>query len=230
MTDPTFAPLLGALRQNMPPGTLASFLEYAAVEVIGDREPWADDEPEAHGADDPDAVGPAWLWEDFDEPFAPGELPEELPEVDDAAAWDDGFDPTPDDPVTGEPFLVSPDVPEISKDSETPAVAAWCRAVGLNASVVGAWVWCDPYAQPGHDRATLELVLKAAGFQFARRRQTYYHACTIPSSRQPGDKRRGGKLERFHGTSSVVDYVAGKHDARPAWRVAQDAKKARRKK
>lgn len=229
MTPDLFPPLLSALRSNMPPGTLESFLAYAAGEVIGEREPWAcdtypldrlpeDDEQDPDNAPgwDPDTYSSdAW-----DEPFAPGELPDELP-------------PWPPPPLPPERLPDNDDgfygAPEISVDSETPAVAAWCRAVGLNASVVGQWVWCDPHQQLGHDRAALDLVLRAAGFSLSRRRQSYYHTCTVNSARQPGDKRRGGKLERFHGTCAVGDYVAGK-DMRPGWQLAKAAKaKARRK-
>lgn len=102
-------------------------------------------------------------------------------------------------------------------------------AAGLNASVVGRWVWCDPYQQPGRDREALDRALRGAGFGFSGRRQSFYHTCGVSSARQPGDKRRGGKLERFHGVTSAADYPAG-HDPRPGWKLAKDAKaKARRK-
>jgi hypothetical protein len=150
--------------------------------------------------DDPDDVE-ADLW-------APPELPELQPE---------------------RPAADLPELPALGPDAETAEVAAWCVAAGLTASVVGRWVWCDPYQQVGRDREVVDQVLRRAGFGFSGRRQSYYHTCGVASLRQPGDKRRGGKLERFHGVTSAADYPAG-HDARPGWKQAKDAKaKARRK-
>lgn len=139
MISPTFPPLLDALRQNMPPGTLAAFLEYAAVEVIGDREPW----------DEPRPIPEPWEDEDaFDEPFAPGELPEELPEIvhdvtrgtdggpsinsfPEGWTWEDEERCSPGPPFVP-PFLIPAGVPEISKD-------AWLQIDPLKelASMVG---------------------------------------------------------------------------------------------
>lgn len=120
---------------------------------------------------------------------------------------------------------------ELTAESETREVAAWCVERGLNASVVGQWVWVDPHLQAGLelDRAGLHASLTAGGFGWSQRRQSYFHTCGVSCRREPGDKRRGGKLERFHGVSSAVDAAAGRHDPRPAWQLAKAAKaKARR--
>lgn len=201
-----YQPLLGALRTHLSPGALAGFLEYASVACEDDFEnPFnvaPKDEPEDFEAD-------PWA------PFAPGELPDTLPDLPD-------FQPE----APADDF---PELPPLGPDAETSEVAAWCVAAGLNASVVGRWVWCDPYQQVGRDREAVGRVLRAAGFAFSGRRQSFYHTCGVASLRQPGDKRRGGKLERFHGVTSAKDYPAG-HDVRPGWKQAKDAKaKARRK-
>jgi hypothetical protein len=196
----TYQPLLGALRANLSPGRLAGFLVYASAECGDDFE-----DPFDAASSEPDP------WP----PFAPGELPDMLPELPDFQ--------------TGRPTDDFPELPPLGPDAETAEVAAWCVAAGLTASVVGRWVWCDPYQQVGRDRAAVDRVLRAAGFGFSGRRQSYYHTCGVASLRQPGDKRRGGKLERFHGVTSAADYPTG-HDARPGWKQAKDAKaKARRK-
>lgn len=188
-----YQPLLGALRTHLSPGALAGFLEYASVACESDFE-----DPFDAG------VEPAVVEDGFDPwpPFAPGELPETLPEL---------------------PY---PTATEVGPDSETSEVAAWCVSQGLQASVVGRWVWCDPYAQVGRDREELGHLLRSAGFGFSGRRQSFYHACGVPCRRQPGDKRRGGKLERFHGVTSAKDYPAG-HDTRPAWKQAKEEAKAK---
>jgi hypothetical protein len=197
-----YHPLLGALRTHLSPGALAGFLEYASVACEEDFE-------------DPFESAPADAEPDPWAPFQPGELPEMLPEL-----------PESQTEAVADDF---PELPPLGPDAETAEVAAWCVATGLNASVVGRWVWCDPYQQVGRDREAIGRVLRAAGFGFSGRRQSFYHTCGVASLRQPGDKRRGGKLERFHGVTSAADYPAG-HDARPGWKQAKDAKaKARRK-
>lgn len=198
-----YQPLLQALRTNLDPAALAGFLTYASTECGTDFELPSPDMSEWQP--------PTW------EPFAPGELPEVLPGA----------------PEVGENPTAQPEnepAPSIGPDSETAEVAAWCREAALNASVVGQWVWCDPYQQLGRDRAALDRLLRAAGFKFSSRRQSYFHACGVSCRRQPGDKRRGGKLERFHGTASVADYNPKTFDPRPGWQLAKAAKtKARRK-
>lgn len=101
----------------------------------------------------------------------------------------------------------------ISEDSETPEVAAWCTAAGLHASVVGMWVWVDPYQQAGRDKAATDALMAGTGFKWSTRRQSWYHPCTI--SCKPGNKKRGGKLERFHSVTSAADYNPRNHDPRP---------------
>lgn len=196
-----YQPLLGALQANLSPAALAGFLAFASVECGDDFEDDPFAEPEDFEAD-------PWA------PFQPGELPDTLPEL-------------PESQTGPADEFISP--PALSPDAETAEVAAWCVAAGLNASVVGRWVWCDPYQQVGRDREAVGHLLRSAGFGFSGRRQSFYHTCGVASLRQPGDKRRGGKLERFHGVTSAADYPAG-HDARPGRKQAKDAKaKARRK-
>lgn len=130
----------------------------------------------------------------------------------------------PTEAAEGLPWAL-PDL-TIGKDSETPQVVEWCRLAGLRASVVGAWVWVpdssDNRRLAGGPEA-LERELRARGFYFSKRRQQFFHDCTVPAAK---DRKPGGKLERFHGASSLDTYAAGKHDARPGWRQAQDAKRA----
>lgn len=182
----TFQPLLAALRQNMPPDALAAFLEYARCQ------PWPPD---------PDVDASEW----------------EAPELDGEPDFSDPVDGSPedvdqriDDALYGETTS-----PAITIDSETPEVAAWCRMAGLNASVVGQWVWCDPHLQATRTPAEVAVLMEGTGFKFSPRRQSYFHACTVSCRRQPGDKRRGGKLERFHNTASVRDYNPQTFSAAP---------------
>jgi hypothetical protein len=191
-----YQPLLGALRTHLSPGALAGFLEYASVACEDDFE-------DPFGTAPEDAEPDPWA------PFAPGELPDLLPELPESQ--------------TERPADDSPELPALGPDAETAEVAAWCVAAGLTASVIGRWVWCDPYQQVGRDREAVGRALRGAGFGFSGRRQSYYHTCGVASLRQPGDKRRGGKLERFHGVTSAADYPVG-HDARPGWKRAKDAK------
>lgn len=114
-------------------------------------------------------------------------------------------------------------VPTVNADSETREVAAWCVTQGLNATVTGQWVWVDPYQQPGRTKEDLEPTLRAAGFWFSKRRQSFFHKCTVESH----STKRGGKLERFHGTTSAADYPAG-HDPRPDWKRRKDRKRSRK--
>lgn len=199
----TLQPLLGAPRANLPPRALTGFLEYAATECGDDFEdPFVEPVPDP----EPDP----WTG------FLPGELPETLPEAPQGA--------------TRSEIPEIADLPAVGPDSETAGVAAWCVAAGLQASVVGQWVWCDPFVQVGRDREALDRLLRAAGFGFSGRRQSYYHACGVSCRRQPGDKRRGGKLERFHNTVAAGEYKPGTFNPAPAWKQAKQAKaKARRK-
>lgn len=143
-----------------------------------------------------------------------------------AEPWDSPGEIAPTGAATGAPWAL-PSL-TIGKDSETPQVVEWCRLAGLRASVVGAWVWVPDSSDNRRlagSRDILEKELRARGFYFSKRRQEFFHDCTVPAVK---DRKPGGKLERFHGASSLDTYAAGQHDARPGWRQAKDAKTAAR--
>lgn len=146
------------------------------------------------------------------------------PIVAEAEAWDSPEEIEPQRASQGSPWAL-PSL-AISKDSETPQVVEWCRLAGLRASVVGAWVWVPDSSDNQRlagSRDILEKELRARGFYLSKRRQEFFHDCTVPAVK---DRKPGGKLERFHGASSLDTYAAGQHDARPGWRQAKDAKRA----
>lgn len=95
--------------------------------------------------------------------------------------------------------------PALTQDSPTAAVAAWCIARRLRASVVGRWVWV-PYSAltwlPKDEAAALRAELLAAGFRGSKRRQAYFHECGVPAR-----KRVTGSLERYHRTISAGDFM-----------------------
>lgn len=92
--------------------------------------------------------------------------------------------------------------PVLTPNSPTAAVASWCVATGLRASVVGRWVWV-PYSQldwKAKDEAErLRALLRAAGFRTSKRRAAFYHDCGIPAR-----KRVTGRLEAIH----CADFLA----------------------
>ncbi len=128
-----------------------------------------------------------------------------------------------------EPGIVfeTPDLP-VNADSETAAVAAWCSEMGLRGSVAGAWIWVAdsvPNRELFGGKEALEAYLKAAGFVWSNRRQSWFHRCTVASHAT----RKGGKLERMHGTAPVGEYREKTFDPRPAWAVQKEQRKARRR-
>lgn len=183
---------------------------------------WAtlEDEP---AFDPADPRNPAW-WDG--DPFEPGELPDELPELPEDEQDFDRNQAPEDWGMDAAPAALSTSV-EISADSETPEVVAWCLGAGVSASVVGQWVWADPYKQLDLERfggrERFDALLKLAGFRWSGRRQSFFHACTIPCKPRTGKAKRGGKLERFHSVTSAADFNPARHDPRP-----HHARKARK--
>src|SRR5690606_30608361 len=83
--------------------------------------------------------------------------------------------------------------PEITYESPTELVAAWCLAKDLDAEIVGKWVWVTFHEKPADE---LRAELKAAGFRWVHKRGQWAHNCGVKS-------RRGGAAHPRHKYGSI---------------------------
>ena len=67
---------------------------------------------------------------------------------------------------------------ELTKDSDTEAVALFCLEHDLPAEVVGVWIWVRFAEKPDKETRTL---LKTSGFRWSPRRQEWAHNCGNPT-------------------------------------------------
>lgn len=86
----------------------------------------------------------------------------------------------------------------ITRESMTAQVAAWCAEKGLNAEVVGKWVWVYFDEKPSDE---VRAEIKAAGFRWVPKRGRWAHACGHRS-------RRNGRIDprQKYGAVPVTEY------------------------
>ena len=89
----------------------------------------------------------------------------------------------------------------VQKGSATAEVARFCVERGLDAEVVGAWVWVSFPSKPS---AEVRAELKASGFRWVHRRGQWAHNCGVRSrkSNKPNHPRE------FYGSVPVEDVEA----------------------
>ena len=71
--------------------------------------------------------------------------------------------------------------------TDLDSVVGWCLDNGIEADVVGVWVWASFESKP---TASIRESLKAVGFRWSTRRSAWAHNCGTPSKRGRVDPRR----------------------------------------